>query len=766
MQGAFYELGHDARLGADGEAQTKTFVYHVATGEWDSNGPAGVVLSNATVGSMFFNGGNTYSVNSNIIRGDIDPFEIDAGLKIGDVFSGKISLTLGGGAKEYVNLVLNDQNIPDVGLPPNLCGGASVPLRDGGFTSFMGSQVVFDTWGDLGLVASGSGGPFMTKIGVEMFQPSGAPPVFPQPFNGCLPTPEIYYTAPLPSFSADGEANAVDRMASTKLGIVGTRFWANDVVRIPAFGGDKVETVVSNIPHPMGIAGFPSKIAGSYGVVVGISIQSPVNILMTDAQGRRLGMDLQTGEPVNDFGNDGVDSGPGTHPRYFFVKDPAPGPYTVQTVGTGDGPYTVDVYSADSSTGLGGRITHTGTAAVGSVASHDFALGANASLVSTAPSVNRDPFAVAGPDQTIDAADVAGAVVHLDGSASSDPDGDALSYVWSGPFGVMSGAAISPRLAPGVHAITLTVDDAHGGSAKATVIVTVNGSANSAPSANAGADQTVEATSPAGAIVSLDGSASTDADHDALTFTWSGPFGVVAGVTASVQLPLGTHTIALLVEDGHGHSAVASVRVTVRDSAPPVIAIASPAGSYVLGQAVTASYSCTDGGSGIASCAGPIASGLPVDTSSAGTRTFPVSATDAAGNTAHSTSTYSITYNVCLEEAGTRDGHGDGDSGLVRLQICTARGANRSSKTIGVTAVDLVNAATGARESLDGATGGRHERAFRFEPSFGGGEGGYVFKLQLEKLAPGVHSLIFSIEGDPAPHHVDIEVPARGHDRH
>ena len=41
-------------------------------------------------------------------------------------------------------------------------------------------------------------------------------------------------------------------------------------------------------------------------MVVGISIQSPVNILMTDAQGRRIGMDLQTGEPVNDFGSDGV----------------------------------------------------------------------------------------------------------------------------------------------------------------------------------------------------------------------------------------------------------------------------------------------------------------------------------------------------------------------------------------------------------------------------------------------------------------------------
>ena len=53
------------------------------------------------------------------------------------------------------------------------------------------------------------------------------------------------------------------------------------VIKIPEFGGDSVQTVISNIPHPMGIAGFPAKIAGSYGVVVGISIQSPVNILIS-----------------------------------------------------------------------------------------------------------------------------------------------------------------------------------------------------------------------------------------------------------------------------------------------------------------------------------------------------------------------------------------------------------------------------------------------------------------------------------------------------
>lgn len=48
---------------------------------------------------------------------------------------------------------------------------------------------------------------------------------------------------------------------------------------------------------------------------------------------------------------------------------------------------------------------------------------------------------------------------------------------------------------------------------------------NQPPIANAGADQTVDATSPAGALVMLNGTGSSDPDGDSLTFSWIGPFG-------------------------------------------------------------------------------------------------------------------------------------------------------------------------------------------------------------------------------------------------
>ena len=82
----------------------------------------------------------------------------------------------------------------------------------------------------------------------------------------------------------------------------------------------------------------------------------------------------------------------------------------------------------------------------------------------------------------------------------------------------------------------------------------------------------------------------------------------------------------------------------VEDTTPPTITITSPADGavYTVGQAVTADYSCADDSSGVATCAGPVASGGPVDTASAGPKTFTVDATDVAGNPASLTHSYTV----------------------------------------------------------------------------------------------------------------------------
>ena len=53
-------------------------------------------------------------------------------------------------------------------------------------------------------------------------------------------------------------------------------------------------------------------------------------------------------------------------------------------------------------------------------------------------------------------------------------------------------------------------------------------------------------------------------------------------------------------------------------------------------------YACVDAVSGSATCAGPVSSGEPLDTSTAGKKAFVVTATDAAGNTTTSTTHYFV----------------------------------------------------------------------------------------------------------------------------
>jgi hypothetical protein len=135
---------------------------------------------------------------------------------------------------------------------------------------------------------------------------------------------------------------------------------------------------------------------------------------------------------------------------------------------------------------------------------------------------NHPPVADAGSDQSVSTL----TLVTLDGSDSSDPDGDLpLAYHWTqtgGPPVTLSNPeVVTPTFTapsdPAVLTFTLAVTDSLGLSAfvPAAVAVTVN---NQAPIADAGSDQSVDM----GAIVSLDGSGSSDPDDDLpLTYGWT-----------------------------------------------------------------------------------------------------------------------------------------------------------------------------------------------------------------------------------------------------
>ncbi len=147
------------------------------------------------------------------------------------------------------------------------------------------------------------------------------------------------------------------------------------------------------------------------------------------------------------------------------------------------------------------------------------------------------PVANAGPDQTVTEL----ALVMLDGSASSDLDGNIETFLWSqtsGPAVELSSAmAIAPTFtAPQVSGsgaalvFELQVVDADGISATDTVTINVS-NGGTAPISNAGSDQSV----PEGTTVVLDASGSSDQFDPELAFQWrqlSGPAVVLSDPTA------------------------------------------------------------------------------------------------------------------------------------------------------------------------------------------------------------------------------------------
>jgi len=135
---------------------------------------------------------------------------------------------------------------------------------------------------------------------------------------------------------------------------------------------------------------------------------------------------------------------------------------------------------------------------------------------------NTAPVANAGPDQTTQPGDL----VILDGSGSTDPDGDLpLAFDWfitSMPAGstpvLKSTTSVNPTFSadlPGDYEIELTVTDLLGAiSLPDQVRISTF---NTAPVADAGPDQQITLV---GETVQLDGSQSFDHDGDPITFLW------------------------------------------------------------------------------------------------------------------------------------------------------------------------------------------------------------------------------------------------------
>jgi hypothetical protein len=182
---------------------------------------------------------------------------------------------------------------------------------------------------------------------------------------------------------------------------------------------------------------------------------------------------------------------------------------------------------------------------------------------------NEPPVSDAGPDQTVECAcqTLEGTQVTLDGTGSSDPDGDPLiSYTWTGPFvgGTVSGATPTVRLSgcQPAYVISLVVNDGQVDSEPDTVTISVVDT--TPPDVIPPGDVTIEAMGPDGVPVEderiqtfLAGASATDNCDPDPTINNDAPS----------EFPPGDTLVTFTATDTSGYSSTCQSTVTVVEAA-------------------------------------------------------------------------------------------------------------------------------------------------------------------------------------------------------
>jgi hypothetical protein len=220
--------------------------------------------------------------------------------------------------------------------------------------------------------------------------------------------------------------------------------------------------------------------------------------------------------------------------------------------------------------------------------------GVNSSNTSvTFSTSNTPPVANAGPNQFVSI----GALVHLNGTGSTDVDGNSLNYQWSfvsvplhSTATLSDAAALLPTFTadlPGVYVVQLVVNDAHANSVPAMVTITT--ALPTMPTAYAGPNTTVQHNTN----FTLQGSG-VDPQGLPLQYKWttlsepSNDFFQLASPTIPQPTVFldkpGAYVFQLVVTNGEQTSAPATVTITTTNT-PPVANAGADQNAFV-GRAV------------------------------------------------------------------------------------------------------------------------------------------------------------------------------------
>lgn len=180
------------------------------------------------------------------------------------------------------------------------------------------------------------------------------------------------------------------------------------------------------------------------------------------------------------------------------------------------------------------------------------------------------------------------------------------------------------------------------------------------------------------------------------------------------------------------------------DKTAPVITITQPTNGagYTLNQKVAADYGCTDNLL-LANCNGTVADNRNLDTSTPGAKTFTVTSTDSAGNTATTTVNYTVAGYLIKTLYDTTKAHKSGSTIPIKLQITNGSNVNLSSANIILHALNVIRA--------DGSTYGPPEDSGKSNPAgnFRFTGDAYHFNLKTTGYPAGTYLLQFTVGSDP-----------------
>ena len=146
--------------------------------------------------------------------------------------------------------------------------------------------------------------------------------------------------------------------------------------------------------------------------------------------------------------------------------------------------------------------------------------------------------------------------------------------------------------------------------------------------------------------------------------------------------------------------------------------------------------------------------GTNIDTATAGTKAFSITATDGVGHTVAQTISYTVvaapSYQICPLYDQNR-AFTAGSTVPIKLQLCDANGNNLSSASITVTALSV------SAPGMADAGGSNPGNVFRFDATLGG-SGGYVYDLKTRDFTARTYAMNFKVGTDFTSYTVSFKV--------